>query len=208
MARCPAPARFWPTWAPAPRGPRAPRARPRANESGPAVCLSRRAPRRTHASGRGAPHRLGVFGDLLGAVLAARAARCVVFLCRYEQRDNRYHVVAALLGAGCPGLGVSRELGGVASRPRSLVLPVLDFPARQLVDPGDVIPEPGVLRGDEDHRASPSEDGGHDHQHGNREAVHGPTSLARIADTAPSVCAIPQLERLIGLLHWLRAGVM
>src|SRR6204780_341941 len=108
MARCPAPARFWPTWAPAPRGPRAPRAPPRANESGPAVCLSRRAPRRTHASGRGAPHRLGVFGELLGAVLAARAAHCVVSLRRYEQRDNRDHVIAALLGAGRPGLGVSR----------------------------------------------------------------------------------------------------
>jgi hypothetical protein len=145
----PSTARFWPTWAPAPRGPRGPRgprAPPRANESGPAVCLSRRAPRRTHASGRGAPHRLGVFGDLLGAVLAARAACCVVSLRRYEQRDNRDHVIAALLGAGRPGLRVSRELGGVASRPRRLVLPVLDFPARHLVDPGDVVPQPGVLR--------------------------------------------------------------
>src|ERR1700728_3764388 len=105
MARCPAPARFWPTWAAAPRRPRAP---PQANKPGPAVSPSRRAPRRTHASGRGAPPRLGVFGDLLGAVLAARAARCVVSLRRDEQRDNRDDVVAALLGAGRPGLGVSR----------------------------------------------------------------------------------------------------
>src|ERR1700685_518550 len=126
MARCPATARFWPACAPAPRRPRRPRPPPQANESGPAVCLSRRAPRPTRASGRGAPHRLGGFGDLLGAVLAARGGRRVLSLCRDEQRDDRYHVVAALLGAGRPGLGVSRELGVVASRPRSLVLPVLD----------------------------------------------------------------------------------
>ncbi len=159
-------------------------------------------------SGRGAPHPLGVFGDLLGAVLTARAAHCVVFLRRDEQRDDPDHIVAALLAAGRPGLFVPGELGCVGPRPRRLVLPVLDFPARHLLDPDDLVPEPGMARGDEDHRASPGDDGGHDHQCGYSEAVHGPTSLARIAEIAPSVGAIPQLERLTGLLHCARAEVM